>query len=456
MKRSCRRSCSRRGWAAIATSAPSCGAARATNAARGLWLDFDEPYRGDDLDAVDAQDPMYALLGQLARAGNGASGRELFTDADRASYLFAERDVLADGGVAIVTAAANAAAGPDVVAGAPSSVLDDASLVASGFVNLFGPANARRARADDRAATGAARILGAHMYGVQHALGSDNTVTDGERRRELGGDADPQNAEDVPAAAIAELANGAFASSRTAAVFDPPALTSIVRLAARTDAGIAGLRIGLSRYDQAIAASTAARLADGGIAPSHAPAHLAEVMTDAARLEGTLLAHVGEEAREGERDRDALLTFWIRGIGTGRGRRYLAAGSEQLRRGRGRCGRGGGRPRGRPGQRRARGRHRPRGPGRRRRRAPDVPVGARAARRRSGRRPAPARDRGRRRAPDLRGPRRDPRGRRPAWLGGDDRDPAARRVAGRHRGHRRRSRARRHAAAEERAIDGPG
>ena len=41
-------------------------AATGRGASLGLWLDFDEPYRGDDLDAVDAQDPMYALLGQLA------------------------------------------------------------------------------------------------------------------------------------------------------------------------------------------------------------------------------------------------------------------------------------------------------------------------------------------------------------------------------------------------------
>ena len=45
-----------------------------------------------------------------------------------------------------------------------------------------------------------------------------------------------------------------------------------------------------SDRDVVIAAATAARLADGGIAPTRAPAHLAEVMTDAARLEGALLA----------------------------------------------------------------------------------------------------------------------------------------------------------------------
>ena len=44
----------------------------------GLWLDFDEPYRGDDLDPLEARDPMYALLGQLAR--NGAAGRRTFVD----------------------------------------------------------------------------------------------------------------------------------------------------------------------------------------------------------------------------------------------------------------------------------------------------------------------------------------------------------------------------------------
>ena len=152
-----------------------------TNAARGLWLDFDEPYRGDDLDAVDAQDPMYALLGQLARERNGDAGREVFADADRARYLFAERDVLADGGRAIVAAAATAAAGRDVVATAATRLLDDASLVASAFVNLFGPAHADDVGEDERATAGAARIVGVHMYGVQHAMGLDSTVTDGDR-----------------------------------------------------------------------------------------------------------------------------------------------------------------------------------------------------------------------------------------------------------------------------------
>ena len=71
------------------------------------------------LDWSAAQDPMYALLGQLAR--NGRAGRQVFTDRDRAAYLFGERHVLGDGGVGIVTAASAAAAGPDVVPSAPEA-----------------------------------------------------------------------------------------------------------------------------------------------------------------------------------------------------------------------------------------------------------------------------------------------------------------------------------------------
>ena len=114
------------------------------------------------------RDPMYALLGQLAR--DGAAGRRTFVDPARARYLFEQRDVLADDGRAITRAAATAAAGPDVVAAAPGPLLDRASLVASSFVNLFGRANAARIGRDDQASTAAAQLVGAHLYGVEHAL----------------------------------------------------------------------------------------------------------------------------------------------------------------------------------------------------------------------------------------------------------------------------------------------
>ena len=244
------------------------------------------------------------------------------------------------------------------------------------------------AGADDRAATGAARILGAHMYGVQHALGSDNTVTDGERtaraRRRRTIRRTPRTCR-PPRSPSSPTARSRAPGRRRCSTLRRSRRSSAWRRAP-TPASPA-LRAGLSRYDQAIAAATAARLADGGIAPSRAPAHLAEVMTDAARLEGTVLAHVGEAAREGGRGsrRDPLVLD--QGRRQGRRRRHLAAGSghappcvgagadaaedalvEVLA----------------GAEREAVVAHHARVG--RRRRAPDVPVGARAARGRPGRR----------------------------------------------------------------------
>jgi hypothetical protein len=287
------------------------------NAARGLWADFDEPYRGDDLDAVDAQDPVYALLGQLARDANAGAGRAVFTDPARARYLLAERDVLADGGRAIVSAAANAAAGPDVIAGAPPALLEDASLVASAFVNLFGTAHAREVGPDDRVATATARLAGTHLYGVQHAMGADSTVTDRERIASLPADRRDAVVEGPPAGAVAELADRAFDGARPAAVFDPAALAEVVALAARTDAGVEALREVLSGYQQGVAAHVAGRLAAGDIAAADVAAFLAEVMGDSARLEGGLLARVGAEAERRGRDADGVVSFWIGAIGKG-------------------------------------------------------------------------------------------------------------------------------------------
>jgi hypothetical protein len=302
---------------------PDAGAVRwashDANGARGLWLDFDEPARGEDLDATVAQDPMYALLAQLARPGNGAAGRATFTDVDRARYLFTERDVLGDGGRAITAAAANAAAGPDIVRSAPAATLTDASVVASVFVNRFGRDHADDIGRDDRASSAVASIVSSHMYAVQHATGSDRGIDDADRARtvpadrrrpDLDGDADVVGA-------VADLANGVFADPREAAVFDPAALDAVLDLAARTDASVEVLRDGLGGYQRGSAAAVAARLTAGGVAPSDVPEYLAEVMADSGRLEGRLAEHVGREARRRGRDADQLWTFWIGAIGEG-------------------------------------------------------------------------------------------------------------------------------------------
>jgi hypothetical protein len=278
-------------------------------AALGLWSDFDEPLRGGDLDPMEARDPMYALLGQLSR--NGAAGRAVFTDPPRAQYLFAQRDVLADGGRAIVAAASTAAAGPDVVPTASVVVLDRASLVASAFVNLFGPVNAARVDRDDGTAIAAARIVGAHLYGVDHALGWGRGPTDADRSGSEPGAADPWPA------GTDRLSHQVFAGSRSAAVFEPHALGQVLDLAARTDAGVEVLRADLATYQRGIAAEAASRVASGDIPPSEAESYLEEAMQDAARLEGQFVQHVGREAERRGLSQDRARSLWIAAVGEG-------------------------------------------------------------------------------------------------------------------------------------------
>lgn len=282
--------------------------------ALGLWLDFDEPYRGDDLDPLEAQDPMYALLGQLAR--DGSAGRTVLTDLDRARYLFAERDVLADDGRAIIGAAATAAAGPDVVPTAPAHRLDQASLVASVFVNHFGPANASRVGRDATTSAAAARVVGVHLYGVDHALGWGRGPTDADRS---GADPDdaPVHRAGAPDAGTAELSHQVFDEPRSAAVFDPHALGNILDLAARSEEGVEVLRADLATYQRGLAQAAAARIAAGEISASEAVAYLEEAMQDAARLEGQFVQHVGQEAERHGRSVDQARSSWIGAIGEG-------------------------------------------------------------------------------------------------------------------------------------------
>lgn len=226
----------------------------------------------------------------------------MLSDPDRATYLFGERWVLGDGGVGIVTAASTAAAGPGVTPSAPAAVLDDASLVASAFVNVFGVAGAARVDRSDDTAIAAAHIVGAHLYGVDDAL----QWGDG------GEDTGP------PEIGIAELGNDVVGDDlRTAALFDATALGSVLELAARTDAGAAVLRADLATYQLGMAAIAAERVAAGDVAPGDARAFLEEAMRDAARLEGQFVAHVGHEAERRGRRTDGVRSMWITVLGEG-------------------------------------------------------------------------------------------------------------------------------------------
>lgn len=270
-----------------------------------------------------AGDPLYPLLGQLAR--DGAAGRVVFADPDVASYVFGRRDVLADGGAAVVAAAAEAAAGAGLGADAPPYVLAQASLVASGFVNHFGTRNAARTT-DATASLAAARVVGAHLYAVDVTLAAPD-VRDEERVRTLpaadraalehAGVVDADGAPTRTVMATALLAHDVLGAGdpRRAALFRRAPLGQVVDLAARTDAGAGLLREALATYQRGLAQAAAARLAAGEI--ERPDRYLAEVTADAARLDARIGRHVGLEAERRGRAADATTAFWINAIGSG-------------------------------------------------------------------------------------------------------------------------------------------
>lgn len=271
-----------------------------------------------------AGDPMYALLAQLAR--DGRAGRVVFGDHDRAAYLFGGRDVLADGGAAIVAAAATAAAGDDVGPGASPRTLAQASLVASGFVNHFGRANATRA-SGEVTALAAARIVGTHLYAADVALAAPG-VTDDERLGALD-PADRRALEEAgtltadgapPVTGVVALPHDVLGPDdpRPAALLQQEPLGHVLDLAVSTDMSAQLLRGALATYQRGLASAAAARLAAGEIA--RPDRYLAEVTADAARLDARIGQRVGHQAERRGRGADAALTFWIRAIGDGGGR----------------------------------------------------------------------------------------------------------------------------------------
>ena len=114
---------------------------------------------------------MYALLECIARDGD--AGRSLFTDDRVAGYLFGQRDLRLDGLRSLAAAAETAAAGPDVVVGASTELLDDAATVASAFVNHLGWRDRDllwELAANDAVSRSAAVILAQHLFAVHNAV----------------------------------------------------------------------------------------------------------------------------------------------------------------------------------------------------------------------------------------------------------------------------------------------
>ncbi len=253
-----------------------------------LLAAVDEP----GYDTTTVFDPVYAMLGQLGH--DGAAGRQLFTDEDRATYFFGTRPITADGGRAVSAAAAAAAATDGVGPDAPAPTLHDAMFIASAFVNLAGASHADEMLRDHRAETSdaVAAILGRHLQSVQLTGSSGRIGVVSSEHGALGPD-----------------------GPRTRAQFDPAALDAMLDVAVDQPAGVVSLRASLTAFQTEVATAAAARIAAGEIPPDGVAGFLREAMTDAARLEGAFAAHVGHRAERHGRDQDHELAFWVHGLG---------------------------------------------------------------------------------------------------------------------------------------------
>ncbi len=262
-----------------------------------LRPDPDAPYLAD---ATAALDPAYAILRQLG--GDGAAGRALFADRGTAAYFFAQRPVTDDHGRAI-TAAASAAAATDGVGPASSpATVRAAMLVASAFVNDFGPAHAGDllGEVDDEVSRNVAAVIGRHLPSV-HLAFVPGTGSGGI----------PE-----PVGVVTSMHEVLGPSGpRVRAQFDPTALHAMVDLAANTPAAVTDLRAALTTFQAELATVGASRIASGEIPTGAADRFLAEAMQDAGRLEGVFASHVGHRAEQHGRDRDEELSRWIHGLG---------------------------------------------------------------------------------------------------------------------------------------------
>ena len=188
-----------------------------------------------------ASDPMYAVLAALG--ADSVAARAVLTDPVVAPYLLRDRNLGLDGMRRLAAVGVAAAAGPDVVAGADPTLLRDAAIAASAFVNLVG------ARDEDvlwwqyanpEVSTATATILGRHLPAVHFAL--------------LHGDhLDTARGDLVP---LVDAVHGTGRPPQ-GALFDVAALDVMSALAVDTDDGIVVTRTALDLYqaDHAAAAS---------------------------------------------------------------------------------------------------------------------------------------------------------------------------------------------------------
>jgi hypothetical protein len=214
--------------------------------------------------------------------------RALLAGPTVARYLFAERRFDASSFARLVTGAELAAAGPDVVAGAPAPLLHEAAMVASAFVNHVAE------RPDPRGiSVAAARILGRHLFAVHKEV------------------LDPQPL-DEPATLLRGLDALGPEFAAEAPLFDDDALARVVDLAVDTDDGLATLRAALNTYERdfVAAAVTASRRVDHG----DVEAFLEQAVGQLGELEGYLLQHAGHLAEGEGRRRDEAVGRWVDGV----------------------------------------------------------------------------------------------------------------------------------------------
>jgi hypothetical protein len=262
----------------------------------------DDPEAGGTSELLRGTDPMYALLETLATDGD--AGRAVFTDERVATYLFGRRNLGIDGMRRLADAAERAAAGPDVVAGADTRLLEDAGLVASAFVVHVGtrPRDLLMAWSDNAGVSrSVATVLGQHVLGVQTTV--------------LVGDQDaPGWRLERPSPALVDVQDEAHGDGVTVRVawFDEHALGVVTDLAVGRTEGVAIMRAALDIHQQDQAALAVGRLAAGDLPAGRDPnLFLAEVMQDAARLEAYVIAHAGHRAEERGRSVDAVIGAWI-------------------------------------------------------------------------------------------------------------------------------------------------
>ncbi|MET0145091.1 MAG: DUF6571 family protein [Ilumatobacteraceae bacterium] len=241
-----------------------------------------ELYRGGD--------PMYAVMESVAR--NGEAGRQLFIQAPIAEYLFAQRSWMDDGFRSIADAAETATTGPAVGPGADRKVVDQASTIASAFVNRAGSRG--HVMLDDRIYANAdvtasvAEIIGAHMSGVKFSLANPEGFTD------LGG-------------AVLDVPDDSFGANVHVALFDRESLEVMTDVAVDDEHGVATIRAALDIFH----ADYAARAVPNIDTFETRDAFVAEAMLESASLEAFFIERAGHRAEVNGRAADRVVTMWV-------------------------------------------------------------------------------------------------------------------------------------------------